>query len=119
MRKLLLFNLLIGLLAGTPAYADNSLAKTLSKLHAPLIARTTDGVIRSIDLEKRTAIISGYLYEFGPPTFPLKVTMLNGSAGSIEMLRTGMKVEVVYGELDTSRLAASIKQLPEDTNVGD
>ena len=116
MRKLLLFNLLIGLLAGTPAHADNVMDK-LQKLHKPIVARTTEGVIRSINLEKRTAIIGGFLYEFGPTYFPLKVTMLNDSPGSIEMLKVGMKVEVMYGELGTARLASSIKQLPEDTQV--
>ena len=117
MKKLLLANMLIAMLLGAPAYADD--LQSIMSSTDTVVARTARGIIRSIDLDKRTAIIGGFMYAFGPPSFPIKVTMLNASTGSIEMLRSGMKVEVVYGEFGTSRIAASIKQLPSDANVED
>lgn len=118
MKKLILVNLLMGLLLAPPVFAaSSSIQEKLSNVKKPLVARTDRGIIRSIDLEKRTIMIGGYVYDFGPQTFPFKVTMLNSSAGAVELLRTGMKVEVEYLDLETSRLAVSIKQLPDSTKV--
>lgn len=119
MKKWIVVGLLMGLasLSAMPALAASSLQEKLSNVKQPLVARTDQGVIRSIDLEKRTVMIGGFLYEFGPRTSPVKVTMLNSSAGAVELLRTGMKVEVEYLDLDTSRLALSLTQLPDNAKV--
>lgn len=86
-------------------------------LDEPVKARTVRGELLSIDLNDRTAIIGGYEYYFGPHTMPVEVQMLNSGAGAVELLKPGMKVEVVYGELGLSRIVASIKQIPYDTQV--
>ena len=119
MNKWILVSLLMGLasLPAMPASAASSLQEKLSNVKKPLVARTDQGVLRSIDLEKRTAMIGGFLYDFGPQTYPIKVTMLNSSAGAVELLRKGMKVEVEYLDLGTSRLAVSITQLPDSAEV--
>ena len=119
MKKWIVVSLLMGLasMAAVPAVAASSLQDKLSNIKKPLVARTDQGVIRSIDLEKRTAMIGGFLYDFGPRTYPCKVTMLNSSAGAVELLRNGMKVEVEYLDLETSRLAVSITQLSDSAKV--
>lgn len=117
MKKLFLM-LLLGCLA--PAVvnaAEPSIVDLASQLDAPLRARTMAGVIRSIDLEKRQAEISGYIFDFGPPGLPIKILMESGSSGAFEMLDPGMKVEVIYGDLGTARIAVQVRQLPYDADI--
>jgi hypothetical protein len=85
--------------------------------------RTTRGVIHSVDLAERTAIISGYEYDFGSPTqqTPVKVKMYNSAYGAFELLQPGMKVEIEYGDDGTERLVIEVQQLsdidvPEDSS---
>lgn len=102
--------------AGTSGL-DPELEDAISKLEKPLRARTTRGVIHTIDMNARKGIIGGFEYHFGPPTFQLKVTMKNSSGGALELLQPGMKVEVVYGDFGTTRIAAAIKVLPDDAEI--
>ena len=118
MKKQLLVSLLFGMLLVQPVFADR-LTDILSKVKAPVRERTTRGVVQSIDLGNRTAIISGFLYDFGPNTFPLKVRMYKSDAGAVELLRPGMKVDVVYGDFGATRLARQITQLADDTKIQD
>jgi len=82
-----------------------------------VMARTTRGVIQSITLYNRTAIISGFTYDFGEPDhrLPVQVQMVGSEFGTIEMLRLNMKVEIVYGERGDIRLAVRLQQLADDT----
>lgn len=94
-----------------------SLEELAAEIDEPLQARTARGIIHSIDLDARRLTIGGYEYYFGPHTMPVKVTMRNSSAGAVELLESGMKVEVVYAELGASRIVASITELAEDARV--
>ncbi|MEM7364205.1 MAG: hypothetical protein AAF525_09280 [Pseudomonadota bacterium] len=96
---------------------DPELEDAITKLEKPLRARTTRGVIHSIDMNARKGIIGGFEYHFGPPTFALKVSMKNSSTGALELLQPGMKVEVVYGDFGSTRIAASIKVLPDNAPI--
>lgn len=84
-------------------------------------ARTTQGVIESVDLVERSAIISGYLYDFGPPDMriPVEVKMYNSNYGAFELLQPGMKVEIVYGDVGDTRLAVRVKQLSNNAVLED
>ncbi len=84
-----------------------------------VMASTTRGVVESINLEDRTAQISGYTYDFGDPNDPLpvKVTMLNSAFGAFELLLPNMKVEIVYGETEEIRLAVTLQQLADDAEM--
>ena len=84
-----------------------------------VMARTTRGVIHAIDLAKRMARISGYIYEFGSPDDPATVgiKMYDSDFGAFEMLRPGMKVEVVYGDADDIRIAVRLQQLADDADM--
>ena len=70
----------------------------LDSIEEAVEGRSTTGRIESIDLSKRTAIISGFMYHFGPQTDaqPLQVKLLGRNFGSLEMLASGMHVEVSY-----------------------
>ncbi len=116
--KKLLFILVLGCLAPTMVQAaEKSIVDLAGELDAPLRARTIQGVIRVVDLEKRQAEISGYIYDFGPPGLPIKIILESGSSGAFEMLDPGMKVEVMYGDLGTARIAVQIKQLSYDADI--
>lgn len=116
MKKLVLVNLLIASLVGTPVFAA-SLQSIMENVKTPMMATSTRGVINSINLDNRTAIIGGLKYQFGPPEFPVKVTLLNSVPGSIQMLRPGMKVRVLYGALESYRIVGAIQQLPKSARV--
>ena len=96
---------------------DPELEDAITKLEKPLRARTTRGVIHTIDMNARKGIIGGFEYHFGPPTFQLKVTMKNSSTGALELLQPGMKVEVIYGDFGSTRIAAEIKELPDNAPI--
>lgn len=90
-------------------------------LNQTVRARTTQGVVESVDLAERSALISGYTYDFGPANMPIpvEVKMYNSDYGAFELLRSGMKVEIVYGDVGDVRLAVRVQQLsdsavPED-----
>ena len=91
---------------------EPTLEQLIRNRKGPIRARKDRGVVHAIDLDQRTGEISGYSYHFGPPAYDLKVTLLGSSYGALELLEPGMKVEVVYGDFGSSRLAFSIEQLP-------
>lgn len=76
-----------------------------------------EGVIRSINLVDRTAVISGYRYTFGhvsglnQPT----IELVGGTQGALELLKVGMKVQFHFVAVpDTYRRMLYIRQLPDD-----
>jgi len=84
-----------------------------------IYARTAVGKIFSIDLVNRTAMISGYRYYFGNPVQgdASKISIYGYDAGSLEMLRVGMKVYIRYGEYGIGRYVVSLKELAPDTDI--
>ena len=83
-------------------------------------ARVSSGIVRSIDLDSRTAVIGGYKYWFGPAfsEYPLKISLLSyAGGGSLELVEPGMKVEVTFGDTGDARIAMILRQLPDDADV--
>ena len=58
-------------------------------------------------------MIGGYEYHVANAygEFPLEVSLYGTSAGSFELLREGMKVEVEYIDVDVARAAFSISEI--------
>lgn len=90
-------------------------------LNETVSARTTQGVIESVDLAERSAIIGGYTYDFGPANMPVpvEVKMYNSEHGAFELLRSGMKVEIVYGDFGDVRLTVRVQQLSDSAVLED
>lgn len=113
--------LVLGILfLGMPTIAEpagQGIVDLVGGLKEPLRGRTDQGIVRSIDFEKRQVVIGGYNYDFGPPGLPIQVKMLNSNTGAFELLQPGMKVEIIYGDLGTARIAARVTQLPDDEAV--
>ena len=84
-------------------------------------ARITEGVIHSIDLAKRKAVIGGYTYYFGPPdmSIPTQVKLYGTRYGAIELLEPGMKVKVTYGDTGRIRIVLQVEQLSPDAETTD
>jgi hypothetical protein len=80
-------------------------------------AQITRGVIESIDLEQRIVIISGYSYDFGPNYTPAEIKMYQSDAGALELLRNGMKVELKYGDIGSTRIPVKVRQLSDQDVV--
>ena len=91
------------------------------ELEGAVAARTTKGVIESVDLATRSAVIGGYLYDFGRPDeqMPARVKMHNSDGGAYELLRPGMKVEIQYGDVGDVRLVVKVQQLSDRAVLGD
>jgi len=106
MKRQVVYGILVALVFAFPAFAEDAGVRMMHR-----------DVIRSIDLDTRTGVIGGYAYQFGSAVQPVKVTMYNASTGALELLQPGMKVEVVYVDTDTTRLAISIQQLAQDEDV--
>ncbi len=107
--------ILASLLAfGATAESEQSISERVGSLKEPVPARTTMGRVHEVDYGKRQATIGGYVYDFGPPGLPIKVTLKNGGAGTFELLTPGMQVKVTYGELDTARLAVIVEEVGDD-----
>ena len=79
----------------------------------PMWTRTTQGFVRDIDLAERTTVIGGYSYFVGTATAetPIRVVLAGTTAGSFELLRNGMRVEVVYVDFGDARIAFEITEL--------
>ena len=79
----------------------------------PMWTRTTQGFVRDIDLAERTTVIGGYSYLVGPAIAetPVRVVLAGTTAGSFELLRNGMRVEVVYVDFGEARIAFEITEL--------
>lgn len=71
------------------------------------------GIIRQLDFENNTMVVGGM--EFVVP-LDIPVT-LRGSAGAFTMLAVGMKAEVVYKQFPTERVALTVDQLPDNTEI--
>ena len=82
-----------------------------------IYARTTTGIIREISLDNREAIISGYRYYFGHTQYnnEADVNMYQSTSGAFELLRVGMKVEIIYAEYGHLRYVLTLQQLADDT----
>jgi hypothetical protein len=80
----------------------------------------TTGVIRSIDIAEREAIISGFRYSFGSPVYDnsSEVIMYGVGFGSFEMLTVGMKVKVKYSDTGVMRYVVLLEQLSSLAIVG-
>lgn len=101
--------MLLSLPSGFAAEVEYDLSKKV-------YARTTYGIIRSINLPAREAIISGFKYEFGAVQhgWTAEVKMYGSEHGAYELLKPGMKVYVTYGELGFTRVVMSLQQLADD-----
>ena len=79
----------------------------------PMWTRTTQGFVRDIDLAERTTVIGRYSYLVGPAIAetPVRVVLAGTTAGSFELLRNGMRVEVVYVDFGDARIAFEITEL--------
>jgi len=71
------------------------------------------GIIRQLDFEKNTMVVGGM--EFSVP-LETPVT-LRGGAGAFTMLEVGMKAEVVYKQFPDERVAMTVDQLPDNTEI--
>jgi len=94
---------------------------TNEEMQGGAAARTTRGEIETVDLNDRSAIISGYKYYFGSPNdeSPVEVKMYKSNYGAFELLQPGMKVEVLYGEEVDGRSAIEVQQLSDNVVIGD
>jgi hypothetical protein len=72
-----------------------------------------------VDLATRSALVSGYTYDFGPAVTsePVEVKMYNSGGGAFELLQPGMKVEITYGQFDDARLAFRVQQLSDNAEL--
>ena len=84
-----------------------------------VMARTKYGIIRSIDLQSRTAIISGFKYAFGSVEDgrTAEVKLYGSEYGALELLKVGMKVKVVYGEFGFMRVVLRLQQLADNAVI--
>ncbi len=82
--------------------------------------QTRIGQIHSLDMAKKTAIISGYRYSFkGTKGYDLPaIKMYNSEFGAFELLKTGMKVKVEYRLSKASRIVVELRQVAEDAKLG-
>lgn len=69
------------------------------------------GVLESIDLIQRTAIVNGFRYTVGSAVNPVRVKMLGSNAGALELLSSGMHVRVTYRETPDQRIGMAIEQI--------
>jgi|AntAceMinimDraft_12_1070368.scaffolds.fasta_scaffold113808_2 hypothetical protein len=90
------------------------------EIQKDIVAYTVLGEIHEIDLATRKAIISGYEYSFsGQNGYERPSVKLYGSqAGSLELLRTNMRVRIAYLHGDEARIVMSLQEvdasLPEN-----
>ena len=85
----------------------------------PIPPRIDEGVVHSVDMVNRSIVIGGYEYLVGPPTIdpPVQVSLYGTTAGSFELLMSGMKVEVEYIDFGNARVAFRIQQLAPDAEI--
>jgi hypothetical protein len=91
----------------------------LQGLDGQAFKRFDNGVIVDLNYVTRTIQVSGYDYQVGP-AFGKNMTdisLYGTSAGSLELLSVGMKVEMEYFELGHARLAMAIKELDPNLEV--
>ncbi|MFP6805567.1 MAG: hypothetical protein VCA12_20860 [Pseudomonadales bacterium] len=115
MRKLLVVLILLtpmGLFAET-------FDELLDSIDTPLVSRFENGVIYEMNLVTRVIQISGYDYHVSPAFGEdvTEISLLGTSAGALELLSVGMKVEVEYLDLERARVAIVIKALDQNLEV--
>ena len=74
-----------------------------------------EGVIHSINIAERTAVISGYRYTFGHPSGQdqPRIELSGRDHGAFQMLRTGMKVRFHFVAVPNSyRRVLYLRHLP-------
>ncbi len=71
------------------------------------------GIIQQLDFENNTMVVGGMQF-----VVPLDTPVtLRNAAGAFTMLVVGMKAEVVYKEFPTERVAMTVDQLPDNTEI--
>ena len=115
MKKLLMLLVLM-----MPLFAlAETFDEMLQGLDGQAFKRLENGVIVELNYVTRTIQVSGYDYQVSP-AFGENVTdisLYGTSAGSLELLSVGMKVEMEYFELGHARLAMAIKELDPNLEV--
>jgi hypothetical protein len=102
---------LTGLLLSPVTWMTAVHAAELAGSRAPVL--THRGTIDVIDLESNHVVISGMNFEV-----PLDVPVtIRGGAGAFTLLQEGMKAEVVYYDYPDTRVAISLDQLPDNTQI--
>jgi hypothetical protein len=92
----------------------------LAEVSASDYTQTRIGMVHSLDLANKTAIISGYRYSFaGTKGWDLpSVKMYGTDYGAFELLRTNMKVRVTYRLSKKSRVVVALRQVSDDAKLG-
>ena len=92
----------------------------LAEVSASDYTQTRIGMVHSLDLANKTAIISGYRYSFsGTKGWDLPtVKMYGADYGAYELLRTNMKVRVTYRLSKKSRVVVALRQVSDDAKLG-
>ncbi len=82
--------------------------------------QTRIGMVHSLDLANKTAVISGYRYSFtGIKGWDLpSVKMYGADYGAFELLRTDMKVRITYRLSKKSRVVVALRQVSDETPLG-
>ena len=95
-------------------------APALAEVPASDYTQTRIGMVHSLDLANKTAIISGYRYSFtGTEGWDLpSVKMYGTDYGAYELLRTDMKVRVTYRLSNKSRVVVALRQVSDDARLG-
>ena len=96
-------------------YSYQELVERVDKEDRTRLAKG-QGIVREIDLAKRSIIIGGYSYLVGPSYVesPLQVSLYATDAGAFELLRNGMVVEVSYLDFGYARIAFVIRELAKE-----
>ncbi len=95
-------------------------ASVFAELPASDYTQTRIGMVHSLDLANKTAVISGYRYSFtGTEGWDLpSVKMYGTDYGAFELLRKDMKVRVTYRLSKMSRVVVALRQVSDDTRLG-
>ena len=95
-------------------------ASVFAEVPASDYTQTRIGMVHSLDLANKTAVISGYRYSFtGTEGWDLpSIKMYGTDYGAFELLRTDMKVRVTYRLSKMSRVVVALRQVSDDTRLG-
>lgn len=93
---------------------------SLAEIQASDYTQTRIGMVHSLDVVNKTAVISGYRYSFtGTKGYDLpSIKMSNSDYGAFELLRKGMKVRVTYRLSKSSRIVVELRQVADDAKLG-
>ncbi len=109
------YSLLIFALMCQVTFAAESTPDITTDFSHAVPAQITRGLIESVDLEQRVIEVSGYIYDFGPEYTPAEIKMYQSEAGALELLKAGMKVEIKFGDIGSTRIPVKVKQLSDNT----